>query len=473
MTEYSSNSMCSTETIPADSLTGMIFGAEGIRNSIVLLNGPMGCKFYHSTTSQFLMDRPPLYLPVSEGGEKVEVNYNYMNDWFFRQSRVPCTCLDQYDYVYGTAQKLEEALLYIRDQVDFDLLTIVNSPGASLIGDNLKELAEKVLPDRRTVHLESPGYSESVPFGYQSASLEVLKQLSGEIREKLEHRLQKERAAAAEGETEKYTAGSRKKRVNLLGLSIWHRYAQGDREELVRLMELCGLEVNCCLFSGCSVEELLDIANADLNLVIHPDMALETAEYLEQEYGMQKLVLPGPPAGFDAVENLLKELESRLQADVSLALEECRRARGLAWYKLNGIYQASGLPKGVPFAVEGTLPLVYSLTKFLGEYLGMVPDTLVYETEGPGYLKEELKQLLITLQAEGTDQKPMSETQAELVFADANTIASLMTRKTAFCGIEISLPGMGYTDLLPKTQLGIRGTLFLIEQVINGFMSRL
>ncbi len=453
MTEYSSNSMCSTETIPADSLTGIIFGVEGIRNSLVLLNGPMGCKFYHSTTSQFLMDRPPLYLPVEEGGKKVEVNYNYMNDWFFRQSRVPCTYLDHYDYVYGTSEKLEQALLYIRDHVEFDLLTIVNSPGASLIGDNLKELASKVLPDRRTVHIESPGYSECFSSGYEKASLEVLKQLSGEIR--LRHRR------------------SGVKKVNLLGLSIWHRYAQGDREELTRLLELCGIQVNCALFSGCSVEELLSIQDADLNLVIHPDMAAETAKYLEQEYGMPMLVCPGPPIGFDAVEQLFTELAERLDVDVTPVLEESRRSRGLAWYKLNGIYQSCGLPKGVPFAVQGTLPVVLRMTEFLGSYLGMVPDSLSCETTRPSELKRQLEELLKRLCSEEALDRSIQDTGAELVFADANTIAALMTEKQAFCGIEISLPGMGYTDILPKTQLGIRGTLFLIEQVINGLMSRL
>ena len=35
-----------TKSISPDSITGMIFAAEGIRNVIVLLNGPMGCKFY-------------------------------------------------------------------------------------------------------------------------------------------------------------------------------------------------------------------------------------------------------------------------------------------------------------------------------------------------------------------------------------------------------------------------------------------
>ncbi len=480
MTESTLNSTFRTEPIAPDSLTGMIFGAEGIRNAIVLLNGPMGCKFYHSTTSQFLMDRPPLYLPITEGGKKVEVNYNFMNDWFFRQSRVPCTYLDQYDYVYGTAEKLEEGLLYIREHVDFDLLVIVNSPGASLIGDNLKELAEKVLPDRRTVHLESPGYSESLSAGYRRASLEILKQLSSEIKAKTEQRTAglEKTAEADKSRKEAGTEGGDAKpagkiRVNLLGLSIWHRYAQGDREELTRLLELCGVEVNCALLSGCSVEELLNITDADLNLVIHSDMGLDTARYLQEEYGMPYYECAGPPVGFDAVERMFSDLQSLLKVDAAPVLEESRRSRGLAWHKLNGVYQASGLPKGVPFAVSGTAPVVYSLTKFLGEYLGMVPECIVCEDDGNAGTEIDIHGLLRSLDAEDAYQKPIEESHAELVFADANTIASLTARRDAFCGIEISLPGMGYTDLLPKTQLGIRGTLFLIEQVINGLMSRL
>ena len=38
----------------------MIFAMEGIRNVIVLLNGPMGCTSYHSTTSAHLTKHPPL-----------------------------------------------------------------------------------------------------------------------------------------------------------------------------------------------------------------------------------------------------------------------------------------------------------------------------------------------------------------------------------------------------------------------------
>ena len=62
---------------------------------------------------------------------------------------------------------------------------------------------------------------------------------------------------------------------------------------------------------------------------------------------------------------------------------------------------------------------------------------------------------------------------AELVFGDANLIAELKLKNRTFCGIETDLPGMGYVDLISKTHLGVEGALFLIEQVLNGLMSKL
>ena len=65
----------STKSISPDSITGMIFAMEGIRNAIVLLNGPMGCKFYHSTTSAHLTKHPPLRMADGRSAAKE------INDW--------------------------------------------------------------------------------------------------------------------------------------------------------------------------------------------------------------------------------------------------------------------------------------------------------------------------------------------------------------------------------------------------------
>ena len=69
---------------------------------------------------------------TDDGSQRVRVDYNYLNDWFFRQERVPCTYLDGYDYVYSTRDKVSRALDFIRENIAFDVIAIVNSPGAAL-----------------------------------------------------------------------------------------------------------------------------------------------------------------------------------------------------------------------------------------------------------------------------------------------------------------------------------------------------
>ena len=410
------------KSITADSLTGAVFALEGMRNAVVLLNGPMGCRFYHSTTSRFLMTRPLLKLPAGQDGTREPVDYNTLNDWFFRQERVPCTCLDGYDYVYGTKEKVREALTFIRNSVDLDLLAIVNSPGACLIGDDLKETARSVLGGTRTVMVESPGLSGTFEEGWSRAATALLEQAGTALwRERM---------------PEKRTG----KRVNLLGLSVWQRYFEGDLAELKRLFALCGAEVTAALCADCSVEELARMPEADLNVVLDPAAGTEAARYLERVCGTPYVVFPGFPVGFSATERMFEEIGKLLGTSCEALLEESGRARALAWYKIEQVYATSGKPRGVTFFVGGGAAQKQAYESFLTEYLGM---------------------------------EPSDPERAELVFGDANLISELMLKNRRFCGIEISLPGMGYIDLVPKTHMGIRGALFLIEQVLNGLMSRL
>ena len=363
------------KSITADSLTGAVFALEGMRNAVVLLNGPMGCRFYHSTTSRFLMTRPLLKLPAGQDGTREPVDYNTLNDWFFRQERVPCTCLDGYDYVYGTKEKVREALTFIRDSVDMDLLAIVNSPGACLIGDDLKETARSVLGGTRTLMVESPGLSGTFEEGWSRAATALLEQAGTALwRERM---------------PEKRTG----KRVNLLGLSVWQRYFEGDLAELKRLFALCGAEVTAALCADCSVEELARMPEADLNVVLDPAAGTEAARYLERVCGTPFAVFPGFPVGFSATERMFEEIGKMLGTSCEALLEESGRARALAWYKIEQVYATSGKPRGVTFFVGGSAAQKQAYESFLTEYLGM---------------------------------EPSDPERAELVFGDANLISEMI-----------------------------------------------
>ena len=410
----------SLKSITPDGITGSVFVLEGIKNSITLLNAPMGCKFYHSSISQRLMPRLPMYLPSREGEEPSEVNFSNLNDWFFRQGRVPCTWLDSHDYVYGTADKVREALEFIRKNVDFDILCVADSPGASLIGDDLRELCGDIFPERITVVLETPGFSSDYWDG-ASAAIEQLLIQSGD-------RLFDGGAPRS----------SQKPCVNIIGMSLWQKYSEGNIDEMKRILGLCGIDVNCVLCAGCSLEEIKRIPSADLNIVLYPEIGTAGAEYLRQRSGMPCYICECPPVGFDGLRCFIHDICGILGTSPGAFDEELSRARALSWYRINGVHASTGRPNGTVFAVRSIPSEETAYSRFFTDYLGMRPGS-------PG--------------------------EAELVFADANTISELMLSRREFCGIEISNPSMGYVDVIPKCTLGIRGTLFLIEQVLNGLMT--
>jgi nitrogenase molybdenum-iron protein alpha/beta subunit len=63
---------------------------------------------------------------------------------------------------------------------------------------------------------------------------------------------------------------------------------------------------------------------------------------------------------------------------------------------------------------------------------------------------------------------PIIETPSQILLADANTIAEMRFYGQKICGIEIVLPSMGYIDVTEKTLFGAQGSLFLLEQILNG-----
>lgn len=422
------------QNITPDSISGILFALEGLERTVVLLNGPTGCKFYHSATSDNQTIRQFEFDPL-----------NYPEKWYFGQPRVPCTYLDSRDYIYGSREKLTEALEFLRENVSFDLLCVVNSPGAALIGDDLSGIVGRTIPDKPYLTLETPGFSSDICSGYETAAIE----LAGRFGPK---------------RAEKKKAGT----VNILGLSIYHRNWAGDKEELSRLFRLCGIGVNCFLCAGCTPEALGTLAEAELNVVLNPEYGLKTAQYLKDCFGVPFYVCDGPPVGFSATEKMMREICMLLHAEDKACLTDSEKARGRVYPFVSRINSLTGLPKGVSFAVEGTYSELYAYIAFLSRYFGMIPECAAVRNERCDCFKGRLLNLLGDLGASDAAARDLLQTNSELVFASGNTIARLKLGNHVFSGIEIALPSLGYVDVVPKTHLGVRGALLLTEQVLNG-----
>lgn len=436
------------KNITPDSFSGIVFGLEGISKAIVLINGPTGCKFYHSATSDNQSVKQLEFDPL-----------NYPEQWYFGQPRVPCTYLDKRDYVYGSKDKIIEALDFFKKNIDFDIICIVNSPGASLIGDDLKGIAEGICENIPCVFIQTPGYSKTICEGFEYSLIQLFSQL-------LERGFIKK--SVNRGNDNKL-----QKTVNLVGISIIHKYFEGDIKELKRLLKMCGIKINAVMSCDLTMENLKNVGMADLNIVINAEYGLKTAKYLKQEFGTPYYLCDGMPVGFKAVECFMKNICKVLEIDANKMnkfIEDSEKARARAYVYLSRLNSLTGLPKGVQFAVEGNWSECYSYVTFLVEYFGMVAESIsVLNAEcDTGNMEAKLTDFLRLHSMLNSLENNILETNSELVFANANTIAKLKLRGLNFSGIEISLPTMGYVDVIPKTHLGIRGALLLTEQVING-----
>ena len=428
--------------ITPDSVSGILLALEGVGGCVALLNGPSGCKFYHSSVSDNQMIRQLEFDPL-----------NFPVKWYFGQPRVPCTYLDNGDYVYGSEEKIREAMEFFRDELPFSWLFVVNSPGAALIGDNLAGLAEQILPDRKVMVIETPGFSETVSAGYARAGLALLD------------------AMAARGlvqPKDEFTREGRAPRVNLIGHCLFQRNLTGDVEEMERLFALMGVEVNCVFLGGSRAEACEQLGNADLNVVVWPEYGVSIAKRLQEMTGVPYYVCTPPPVGFASAEKMLKETAELLGADPGPALDESGRARARCYAMISRMNSLTGMPDGVPYAAEGRASELLAYVEFLTGYLGMVPDALSLLDPEEGPALNALRTRLAGLRREDALSRAPEDSRAQLVFASANTLARMKFLGKDFSGIETGLPTFGYYDVIPKTHLGIRGGMLLVEMVLNG-----
>jgi nitrogenase molybdenum-iron protein alpha/beta subunit len=422
-----------SENISPDSLSGAVFSVEGIRDACTVLNGPTGCKFYHSA--------------ISDSQFHHSIGFDariYSEGFYLGQTRVPSTYLDSQDYIFGAGEKLTR-ILRAAAQGGYKLIAVINSPGAALIGDDLEGVLRREVRGIPCFALENTGFSGSFGAGYQRALMKVFEVLPLTARK------------------------TRKRRVNLLGFCIYQKHYDGSIRALKGLLESCGVEVVSTPGALDPLGLIARIPEAALNVAVYPEYAREIGERLEADFGIP-LLCPreGPPLGFDAVAAFVREVCGALEVDPSPALETIDRARARGYYYLARFSSLLGLPKGALFSVRGEASEAYALTRWLCGYLGMIPAAISLLPGGDPLSVKKLEDFLGGIHYREVLQNPVIETPAHILFADGNTISALKLAGQSFCGIEIALPSLGYLDITEKALLGETGALFLLEQIMNG-----
>jgi nitrogenase molybdenum-iron protein alpha/beta subunit len=331
---------------------------------------------------------------------------------------------------------------------NYALVAVINSPGAALIGDDLDKFiaGEAALSGVPCFALENAGFSGSFGSGYQKALIKTFDILN--LKKEKQNKYQK---------------------VNLIGLSIYQKYYNINYKTIIKMLKLCGIETVCAPGAGDSLETIKNIPSADLNIVVYPEYGNEIAEYLKERFAVPYMIPEeGPPIGFHSAAAFVKQICGYFGVSSAGAEIEIDAARAGAYLHLSRFSSLLGMPRGCLFSVKTDASAAYTITRWLCSYLGMIPAAVSVLPGGdPAFIKK-LEDFLASANHSDALTNPIIETPTQILLADGNTISEARLFGQKFCGIEISLPSLGYIDVTEKTLFGAEGGLFLLEQILNG-----
>lgn len=438
----------------ADYITGAVSAAEGIKDSLVLLNGPLGCRFYHGYASgQSILKSSELWQLRGELRLADAMEDSLQRSQYFAGTpQIPGSNLRYEDYIFGTREQLQRALNDIFSERKYSVFTVIQTPGTSLLGENLEEELLVISEEFQIPYLfvESPGLSEDFCRGYDSTTVEMMKKL-------LPHRRERKKL----DKTQKFS-------IAVFGLHTYEKYLEGGMDELRRLFMLCGIKIECMAGANCTLEEFQNIPFYDACVFLSRERCSLTAEYLKENYDVAILDFGCMPIGPDLTEKLIREICSLLGADASAALEYIERTRAKLFYYIARYLGSEGFAKELRYAIEGEYSLVTAFVDYFSAYLGIQPvcvHPLYTECiQGKKHLEETLQKLRIS----DAMHYDLMQVKDAIVIGGANTILYLTAYSRNIFGIEIANPSSGYLHIVPKTILGCSGALFLLEQLLNG-----
>ena len=415
-----------------DGFIGTLLAIEGIADARAVLNGPNGCRGYPA----YFSDR---HYPRESSLDR----HTFEELFYFGQPRIPCTYLDSDDYILGATDKLREILPLVAAKGDA-LLAVVNSPGASLIGDDLERFLTEARLDHVCMAIPGAAYSRPLPEGFDEAIAAVLRWL------KL-NRLPRIRG-----------------RVNLLGFSMVQKHWQGNIRELTRLLNLMGLSVVAVPGAGSSVAEIRESVTASANVVVFPEYAQKTAQYDNDEFGIPPVISPdGAPVGFTATESWIRAVAGATGCDPSPALAEIHKQRVHACNRIARHYHEGGYPKGAAFAVRSDASFALPLTTWLYQYLGMIPVSVSCMDGTDASTAGRLREFLTGHGCRPAYGADPAQTNPDLFFGDELTGMDIYLSGSCRETIGLFNRIIGETEFVEKTFLGGTGALWILEKIFH------
>jgi light-independent protochlorophyllide reductase subunit B len=228
---------------------------------------------------------------------------------------VTYTTFQARDLGSDTAQLFKNAAREAYERFKPQALLVGASCTAELIQDDPAGLALALALPVPVVPLELPAYQRKENWGAAETFYRITRAFAGAH-------------APRPGSTRPVRPPHRRPRCNLLGPTALGFRHRDDVTEITALLARLGVDVHIVAPAGATPSDLAQLPEADFNVVLYPEIAAPTAEWLQRTFGMP--ATRTVPIGIGATRDFIGEVAelAGLDATETLAQESSR----LPWY---------------------------------------------------------------------------------------------------------------------------------------------
>ncbi len=407
-------------TVRMDGFWGALMAAESIRGCAAVLHGPGGCRMTVSGVSVQSVIRP---FSIEEG------------PFYFTEPRIPATYLDDEDYINGADYKLSDLL----STVDAEAVLVVQSPGTSLIGDDLNGAAYRSGFGGTVVIQEENHMSRPFHEGYDAGITDLVQGLCGK-------------------------SETKPGRVNVLGIPVTMDGWEDTVAELGGYARAMGLEP-VFIGAGCSVGDVRASGSAEVCVTVLPEYCGRTSEAYGR-LGVPTRILD-VPVGFKGTRTWIEGLADATGRDASPALEMLSAHESRAREILRGSMQRGLMMRCATYSMDMGCSAALPLARWLHGYLAMFPaEIAVMDWWDEDYLSDFVT-FLSGIGCEGSMTEALTPVRCDVVFGPGQTAALL--RKRGLCSVDIAVdePGTHRMRFIGRPFLGARGALMMLDRMFE------
>lgn len=361
----------------------------------------------------------------------------------------PSTNTYEKEIVFGGEQRLRETIKGTLEVLDGDIYVVLTGCTAGIIGDDIDSVIREFEDfESPVIGVETAGFKGDTYYGYTIALTSILKELPRKTKKE-------------------------EKTVNFFGLvPNIDVTANGDLEEIIRILSRIGVKVNTFFYIEDGIEQLKNSANASLNINISPWLLNGIDALYQYEFGIETLHYPGLPIGPSATSEFLRSVGSALDIDKDLVEKVIEEEESYVYR-----YFERAFRELYRFIIVGDVNTVLGYSRYFTNDIGLIPYVAIITDNIPEKKKASINDILNNMEYA---RKPIIYYED-----DKNKIAEIIRQYSEYGNLVI---GSSYekeianelgifsvtfsypcTDqhILNKTHIGYKGCLTVIEDMYN------